>query len=310
MGFVFSGTRVHGFIAAAVVALAACGGSGRATAARSSITVVDDVGDTVRLSAPAKRVISLIPSATETIIALGATDRIVGRTRYDVAHEVDSVPSVGGGLDPSVEAIVALHPDVVIGWTDDKRRVIRTRLAALHVPVFSLRTQDTSDVFRGIRNLGALLGRDSAATVLAASIRATLDDVRRAVADRPQRNVMFVIYPDPPMTAGPGTFIDQLISVAGGRSVFSDLREPWPTLSMEEVVRRQPDLLIIPQGEFKANAIEQFRSRHGWRDLIAVRAGAIATVSANLTQRPGANIGEAARALQAAIHPETVGAAK
>ena len=76
---------------------------------------------------------------------------------------------------------------------------------------------------------------------------------------------------------------------------------------MEEVVRRQPDLLIVPQGEFKANAVDQFRARNGWRDLKAVRDGHVATVSADLTQRPGANIGVAARALQAAIHPETVG---
>jgi iron complex transport system substrate-binding protein len=306
---VFLRTAVGG-IAAATIALAGCRGGPNAGVSRGRIVVVDDFGDTIRLASPARRVISLIPSATETIIALGGTDRIVGRTRYDVAHAVDSVPSVGGGLDPSVEAIVALHPDIVIGWSDDKRRTTRTRLAALGIAVFSLRTKDTADVFRGIGNLGKVLGRDSAATALAASIHAALDDVRRAVAGRPRRNVMFVIYPDPPMTAGPDTFIDQLIGVAGGHSVFADLREPWPTVSMEEIVRRQPDLLIVPQGEFKANAIEQFRSRHGWSSLAAVRGGAIATVSANLTQRPGANIGEAARALQAAIHPETLGATK
>jgi iron complex transport system substrate-binding protein len=306
---VFSRTAVGGIVAV-TIALSGCRADATAHFSRGSIVVVDDFGDTIRLASPARRVISLIPSATETIIALGATDRIVGRTRYDVAHEVDSVPSVGGGLDPSVEAIVALHPDVVIGWSDDKRRTTRIRLAALGVPVFSLRTKDTADVFRGISNLGKMLGRDSAATALSASIHTALDDVRRAVAGRPQRNVMFVIYPDPPMTAGPGTFIDQLIGVAGGHSVFADLRDAWPTVSMEEIVRRQPDLLIVPQGEFKANAIEQFRKRHGWRSLPAVRNGTIATVSANLTQRPGANIGEAARALQAAIHPETLGATK
>ena len=149
-----------------------------------------------------------------------------------------------------------------------------------------------------------MLGRDSAAAALATSIRATLDGVRAAVAGRPARSVMFVVYPDPPMTAGPNTFIDQLIGVAGGRSIFSDLHASWPTVSMEEVLRRQPDLLIVPQGEFKANAVEQFRQRPGWRDLDAVKHGRLATVPANLTQRPGANIGDAARALQLAIHPE------
>jgi len=273
------------------------------TATNRPTVAVDDIGDTIRLASAAHRVVSLVPSATETIIALGAVDRVVGRTRFDVAPEVASLPSVGGSRDPSIETIVALHPDVVIGYDNDERHTIRARLATAGIPVFSLRTQDTSDVFRGIRNLGVLLGRDSAASSLAMAIRATLDSVRADVRDLPRRSVMFVIYPDPAMTAGPGTFIDELIGVAGGESIFADSPQPWPTVSIEEIVRRRPDLLIVPQGEFKANAIDQFRGRNGWRDLAAVRDGRIATVPANLTQRPGANIGAAARALEAVIHP-------
>src|SRR5206468_8791809 len=119
--------------------------------------------------------------------------------------EIAVVRSVGGTVDPSIEVVVALRPDLVIGWDTDKRREVRTRLATLGIPVFSLRTQDTSDVFRGIATLGRLLARDSAATVLAASIRAQLDSVRREVAGRPTRRVLFVVYPTPPMTAGPNT---------------------------------------------------------------------------------------------------------
>lgn len=271
-------------------------------AASREIVAVDDLGDTIRLRAPAHRVISLVPSATETIIALGCVDRLVGRTRYDVAEEVASLPSVGGTMDPSIEAIVALHPDIVIGYDSDKRHAVRMHLENAGIPVFSVRTQDTTDVFRGIHNFGMLLGRDSAAAAVAASIRATFDSVRQDVAGLPRRDVMFVIYPNPAMTAGPGTFIDQLIGIAGGRSVFDDSRQLWPNVSMEEVVKRHPDLLIVPQGEFRANAIDQFRGRNGWRDLAAVREGRVATVPANLTQRPGANIGAAARALEAAIH--------
>jgi iron complex transport system substrate-binding protein len=297
--------RTHILLLVAASGIAGCSREGAARDAppNHAIVVVDDVGDTIRLAVGARRVISLVPSATETIIALGASSKIVGRTRFDVAREVTALPSVGGTTDPSIEAIVALHPDLVIGYDSDKRRAVRARLAAIGIPVFSLRTQDTSDVFRGIRNLGALLARDSAASSLASSIRSTLDSVRRDVADLPQRDVMFVIYPEPAMTAGPGTFIAQLIGVAGGRSVFDDTRQMWPTVSIEEVVKRHPDLLILPQGEFRANAIDQFRGRNGWRDLAAVRDGHIATVPANLTQRPGANIGAAARALEAVIHP-------
>ena len=299
-------TRLALPFALTITALTACGGDERVPHTQSAtIEVADDAGDIVRLAAPARRVISLVPSATETIIALGATDRIVGRTRYDVAPEVVAVPSVGGSIDPTIEAVVALRPDLVIGWDTDKRREIRTKLATLGIPVFSLRTQDTSDVFLGIGHLGRLLGRDSAASALAMSIRSQLDSVRAEVAGRPARSVWFVVYPNPPMTAGPNTFIDELIGLAGGRSIFSDAAQLWPTVSMEEIVRRRPDLLIVPQGELKDDSLARFRSRPGWRDLAAIRAGRVATVPADLVQRPGANIGNAARAFQSAIHPET-----
>ena len=276
-----------------------------AGAARGAgVEATDDAGHLLHLAAPAARVISLVPSATETIIALGARDRIVGRTRYDVAPEVASVPSVGGGIDPSIEEIVALHPDLVVAWDNDKREAIRAKLGTLGIAVFSMRTQDTSDVFHGIANLGHLLGRDSTARAVTASIHATLDSVRRSVAGRDTPSVFFVVYHDPPMTTGPHTFIDELIGLAGGRSIFSDATQLWPTVSMEEIVHRNPDVVIVPRGEVADSAIALFRSRPGWRDLGAIRAGRVSTVSADLVNRPGPNIGDAARALAIAIHPE------
>jgi iron complex transport system substrate-binding protein len=280
------------------------GAASNDTTRRTSIALTDDDGQVIRLAAPARRVISLIPSVTETLIALGATDQIVGRTRYDVASEVAGLPSVGGGIDPSIEAIVALHPDLVLAWENDKRQQVRTKLIAVGVPVFTLRTEDTTDVFRGVAHLGQLVGRDSAAAALVTSIRADLSDIHRAVAGRPRRSVFYVVFNDPPMTAGPNTFISQLIGIAGGRSIFDDAQQLWPTVSMEEIVRRQPDVLIVPTGEFKTNSIERFRAHAGWRDLRAVREGHIVTVPANLMNRPGANIGKAARVLLAALFPE------
>jgi hypothetical protein len=113
------------------------------------------------------------------------------------------VPSVGGGIDPSVEAIVALRPDLVLAWENDKRRDVPNKLAALGVPVFTLRTEDTTDVFRNVANLGRLTARDSAAAALAARLRGELDAVRRSVAGRPRPSVFYVVFNDPPMTAGP-----------------------------------------------------------------------------------------------------------
>lgn len=273
-------------------------------AAAAPIEITDDVGHVVQLGRPARRVISLIPSATETLIAIGAGKQIVARTRYDVEPEVEALPSVGGSVDPSVEAIVSLHPDLLIAWKRDKRQVIRQKLLALGVPVFVLRTQDTTDIFRGITALGRLTGHDSAAAAVAASVRGTLADVRRAVAGRPTPSVFYVVYNDPPMTAGPHTFIGQLISLAGARSIFSDTGRPWPNVAMEEIVRRDPDIVVVPVGEFMTNTLDRFRRLAGWRDLRAVREGRVVAVPADLMSRPGPSIAEAARVLLDAFHPE------
>ena len=276
----------------------------RAPTADEAVEVTDDGGHVVRLAHRARRIISLIPSATETVMALGLTGQIVGRTRYDVDPRIASAALVGGGIDPSIEAIVGLRPDLVLAWENDKRQEARNKLVSLGVPVFTLRTEDTSDVFRAIVNIGRLTGRDSVARTLTASLHAELDAVRQSVAGKPIPRVLYVVFNDPPMTAGPKTFIGQLISLAGGRSIFDDVPQLWPNVAMEEIIRRQPDIIVVPVGEFKGNSVERFRGMTGWRDLRAVREGRVVTVPSDLLSRPGPTVGEAARVLRAAFHPE------
>lgn len=309
----FKGTILHRVVRVVAIVALLCAAARAANAQAkpaAAIELTDAAGHVVRLAKPARRVISLIPSATETLIALGATPQIVGRTRYDVAPEVAKLPSVGGGLDPSVETIVSLHPDLVIAWESDKRQQIRQQLIAAGIAVFVLRTQDTTDIFRGMANLGRLTGRDSAARAVATSVRGELEVVRRRVAGLSTPTVFYVVYSDPPMTAGPATFIGQLLDLAGGRSIFADLRQNWPTVAMEEIVRRDPDVVIVPVGEFKTNTIDRFRGLAGWRELRAVREGRVVTVPADLSSRPGPGIGEAARVLSAAIHHDFSAKAK
>lgn len=278
------------------------GGTGEA------IDLTDDLGSTVHLAAPARRIVSLVPSATETLIAIGAAREIVGRTRYDTATVLAGVPSVGGGIDPSIETIVGLKPDLVIAWATDKRGGLRERLGAAGIQSFVMSTEDTTDIFRNIDNLGRLSGRDSAAAAIATSIRATLDSVRASVAGKPSPSVIYVVFPDPPMTAGPKTFIGQLLGLAGGRSIFPTTNGNWPNVSMEEIVKRDPDIVIVPVGEFRNSALSRFRSLTGWRDLRAVKEGRVVSVSADLLSRPSPAIAEAARVLRDAVHPELAAA--
>jgi iron complex transport system substrate-binding protein len=270
--------------------------------ATAPIELTDDAGFVLRLDKPAQRIVSLVPSGTETLVALGAREQLVGRTRYDVDSSVASLPSVGGGIDPSVEAIVALKPDLVISWESDKRQLTRNALSRVGIPVFVLRTQDTSDVFNVIRQLGRIAGRDSQATAVAASIRATFDSVRASVAGAPVRRVLYVAEDQPPMTAGRRTFISELIRVAGGESIFDDLDQLWPNVSMEEIVRRDPDILVFPAGEI-SDPLARVRAQQGWRDLRAVREGRVVTVSADLLNRPSPSVAKSVRMLRDVLHP-------
>jgi iron complex transport system substrate-binding protein len=167
-----------------------------------------------------------------------------------------------------------------------------------------MRTQDTTDIFRGIATIGRLTGHDSAATAVATSVRDTLESIARAAAGRPIPSVFYVVYNNPPMTAGPHTFINQLISLAGGRSIFADASQQWPSVAMEEIVRRDPDILIVPEGEFTSNSLDRFNELAGWRSLRAVREGRVVGVSADLMSRPSPSIARAARVLFTAFHPE------
>jgi iron complex transport system substrate-binding protein len=296
-------------LAAALPALAACGG-GDATArppapsaASATVQVTDDAKQLVRLERPATRIVSLIPSATDLLVAMGARGQLAGRTDFDKDSAVAALPSVGGGLDPSLEALVALRPDLVISFETQGDAALRTRLREMGIPVYALAAQDTADIFRALANLGTLAGRRPAADSVAGMMRAELEAVRRSVAGRPAPSVLYVAWVDPPMVAGPTTFLSELVTLAGGRPVFHDVQQEWPQVSIEEIVSRKPQVVIIPSGagaEFSADAL---RTAPGWRELAASPGTRVAEVPVAVVNRPGPRLGEAARALRDAIHP-------
>lgn len=297
----------------AATLLAACGDRGAAgartsappaSATDSAVTLVDDAGRTLTLPHPARRIVALVPSVTGTVVALGAADLLVARTDFDKDPAVARLPSIGGGLNPSVETLVSLRPDLVLGWETSGRPELRDRLTAMGIPVFAIKTEDTTDVFRAIRNVGRLTGRAHAADSLSASLRGELDAVRASVAGASRPTVFYMAWNDPPLTAGPKTFISQVIEVAGGRNVFADATALWPTVSIEEIVRRQPDFLLLPAGEQGAAKAEGLKRAAGWRELRALREGRGVTVPGDAVNQPGPRLGEAARAVRDAIHPE------
>lgn len=294
---------------AALLALPACGDPGpRADASAStSISVVDDAGDTLRLARPARRIVSLAPNATETLVAIGARSQLAGRSDYDVGLGVDSVASVGGALDPSLERLVALRPDLVIGWHSAGANPVRDRLREMGIPFLAVRTTDTTDIFRTIGVLGHVTGRDSSADSVAAAVRAQLAAVRASVAGRLPRTAFYVVGDEPLMTAGPTTFTVQLMEIAGGRTAFPDATGQPQYVSMEELVRRQPEVILLPVGDGGEARVVELSVRPGWRELNAFRAGTVVALPADAVNRMGPGIGETARRFRDALHPELAG---
>ncbi len=253
----------------------------------------------------------MMPSVTEWIIAMGAADRLVARTDYDDHPAVAHLPSVGGGLTPSVEWLVARHPDLVVAWPDAPSRSLVSHLEAVGIPVYAAPSETIEEGLATARDLGTLLGLDSAAHAAVAEVKAGLDSVAVAVtaalARRPRPDVLFLIGLDPLMAAGPGTFVDQLLDRAGGRNVLEGLNVLWPQLSLEEVVRRAPDIVIVGStGE--PDPLAALRGRPGWREVPAVRDGRVYLVDPNLVNRPGPRMDEAAALLARLIHGDVGGA--
>src|SRR5262249_12786254 len=170
---------------------------------------------------------------------------LVGRTRYDKSPVIAQVASVGGTIDPDLERVFALQPDLVLAWQGTKGTAQREAIGARGIPVYAVALRDSAALFKTTKDLGTMLGADSAATSMAALLRAQVDSIKRSVAGLSQPTVLFAIWGDPPMTIGPHTFIAELIRIAGGRNVFDDASMDWPRVNVEEIVHRAPDIVIL-----------------------------------------------------------------
>jgi iron complex transport system substrate-binding protein len=210
-----------------------------------SIVVIDAEDRRLALPAPARRIVSLVPSATATLRAIGAGQTLVARTDFDRAEWAAGLPSVGGGLEPSLETIVALQPDLVVRFGGEQDPRTRARLEELSIPFLSVRPDGLADIFRTAELLGAVTGRISAADSLVRSLRDGLGKASEAVATLPPVRVAYVLGGSPPWVAGPGTYIDEVLSLIGGSNVFADLGALYSAVSVEELRTRAIDVVLV-----------------------------------------------------------------
>ena len=258
-----------------------------ASRASYPLQLVDDAGTRHTFEAAPRRMISLVPSATEALLAMALADRLVGRTDYDRMPELTELPSVGGGLQPNLEVLVSLDLDLVIRFAGDSDLATAERLTELEIPHFAVQPDGIDDVLTIIRDLGRITGASDAAEALLSEIQIDLDDVARRVATLSKPRVAYVLGGDPPWVAGGGTYIDELIALAGGRNVFDDLGPLYAPVNMEALLDRDLDLIFLSNGLTKP-------------PLLAHVPSAALPASVEI---PGPGLGRAARDIARLIHP-------
>jgi iron complex transport system substrate-binding protein len=242
------------------------------TASAADRELVDAMGRHVRVPSTPHRVVALAPSITETIYSLGAGDEVVGVSDFtDWPAEARNRPSVGGLVNPSIEKLVSLRPDLVIATWGVNRQDTVDALDRLGIPVFVVDPQGLDGILDSVRQIGRALNRAADGDRLADRLRARRDAVIARVQDFPRPRVLLVIWPDPVITIGRQAFITDVIAAAGGQSVTKDLPQQWPQISLEEVLQRNPDWLLLPANGHQPISLADLERRPGWDRVEAVR---------------------------------------
>jgi iron complex transport system substrate-binding protein len=268
--------------------------------------VVDETGRTVRIVEPVRRIVSLAPNITETLYALGLQDLLAGDTDYcDYPPEAKLKPKVGGAINPSLESIANLHPDLVLVTKSLNRLETVRSLDNLGIPSYATDPHTVQDIISSTVRLAEILGAQQVGATLAQDMEHRLAEVEQRVAPVPPSRVLFVVWREPLISVGTGTFIADALRLAGAKSII-DSAQSWPQVNLEEVVRQQPDFLVFaashPTGT-TPESLDVLSDLPGWRILTAVQNRRYAVVS-DAVDRPSPSIVSAIENLAKQLHPE------
>ena len=283
-------------IALLVASLAACRSTGGSFTA---VGLQDDAAAYVRLGAVPGRIVSLNPTTTELLFAIGAGSRLVGRSRAcDYPPAAAEVPDLGDGFPPVVEAVAAVRPDLVILYHSAANAAAAERLRGLGIPVLRLRTDRLADVARAARLLGRAAGTPRTGDSVAATLEAQLAHERRT-AERGEAGaggipVLLLAWDQPVIALGAGSFASELIELAGGRNVFADVAAPSAPVSLEAIAAREPEIVVLAGSEMPG-----LERRPEWRTLRAIREARVVRLTESSSNRPSPRAPQAARSLRA-----------
>ena len=269
-------------------------------------TFVDDLGRKLYLAEPPKRIVSLAPSITEILFAIGLDQEIVGVTEFcNYPPAALDKPKVGYS-QPNLEAIVALRPELIVAPKSFLRVDLLNRLEQLKIPTFLLDPRTVEDILTHVQVLGRMVGRVPESLKVSENVRKKITRLSARLAGRPRPTLLFVLNTDPLITVGPGSYIHQLIELAGARNAAERAGTPYPRLSIEEVLRRNPEFLLFPTGRFEGISQAEQDQWRRWTSLEAVKRNQLVQINSDVLNRPGPRVIEGLEALVTILHPDVI----
>ena len=267
-------------------------------------TFVDDLGRKIYLATAPTRIVSLAPSVTEILFALDLDEAVVGVTQFcDYPVAAQAKPKIGASF-PNVEAIVALRPDLVVGQQGFIRADVLAKLEQLKIPTFIMDAKSLEDILSHIQTMGRIVGRPAIANDLASALRQRISMIKERTQNIPKVRLLYVLNSDPLMTVGAGSFIHQVLELAGGQNIAASAVLPYPRYNMEAVLKQDPEVLVFPIGTAEGiPESEQARWRQ-WSTLSAVKHSRYIRIPSVLLDRQGPRIVDGLEFLAKSLHPE------
>lgn len=288
---------------AAVILLAFCFWSGWSWTKAATFT--DEVGRQLEVPRSPQRIISLAPSITEILFALQLEERIVGVSNFcQFPPPAARKEKIGDYAHPSLEKIVALKPDLVIGLAEGELKNLVERLAELNIPVYISNPGNVADIIASIRRIGVLTSANEKGIEIAVVMEQRVKQIQERVKSLPRPRALHVLNFDPLLCAGKGTFIHDLIRLAGGQNLAEKAGGKYPRLSLEEVLAMDPEVILLASMKSADPLNEQRRWWERWRPIRAVRQGRIYVLDADLIHRPGPRIISGLAEVARALHPQ------
>lgn len=267
------------------------------------LTIKDDFGRTVTLEAAPERIISLAPSNTEILYALGLGEKVVGVTSYDdYPAEALEVEKIGDFNGINLEKIVELQPDLVVNYGPGNEEE-NARLEEAGINYVGFEPESIDAVIDTITRIGQLTGASDQAKILADEMSIKRDEILSKIEGAESKTVFYEIWHEPLMAAGTGSFMDELMTMAGGENIAKDAEGEYPQFDLEQLVERNPEVYLT-SADLPEKTVESIIARPGFENIEAIMNGNVYVLDANIMSRPGPRIIEALEIIAKAIHPE------